>query len=330
MALTFPDGDLGRLELWPPRRPPPSPLSLPLIALVLVVVGVSSWLLARSLAGPLGKLSAAARALGRGELTARADVARGDELGDVARAFDDMAARVGDLLRAEKELIANVSHELRTPLARIRVALDLAAEGDAATAKESLADIQEDLEELERLISDVLTAARLDVGGPSGGIPPLRRQTVDVGALLARAVERFRSAHPDREIELEIDDDLPSLEGDPVLLRRAVDNLIDNARKYSNSCVTLRARRDEGVLVEVSDRGIGMGAEDLARAFQPFFRADRSRARGGLGLGLALARRIVEAHGGALDLESEPDEGTTARIHLPLPSPLAPRGGPGG
>src|SRR6185503_18950847 len=104
-------------------------------------------------------VSSTARAFGAGKLDARTGVARSDEIGEVARAFDDMAARVSDLVRAEKELLANVSHELRTPLARVRVALDLAAEGDAEVARASLADIAGDLDELERLVADVLTAA---------------------------------------------------------------------------------------------------------------------------------------------------------------------------
>jgi signal transduction histidine kinase len=322
-VLRFPDGQYGRLELRrlkPP--PPPSPFELPVIAFVLVVVAVSSWLLARSLVRPLQQLSSAARALGAGELATRAGIDRGDELGDVARAFDEMAEHVGDLLRAEKELVANVSHELRTPLARIRVALDLAAEGDAEVARASLADIAGDLEELERLVADVLTAARLDLSGASRGVPPLRRESVDVAELVAQAASRFESAHPERPLEREVAADLPSVDGDPVLLRRALDNLLDNAHNGSREPtdpVTLRAQIDGGdVLVEIIDRGIGIDEDDLARVFRPFFRADKSRARqtGGLGLGLALVKRIAEAHGGSIELDSRPGEGTRARLRL--------------
>src|SRR5262249_22481855 len=151
-----------------------------------------------------------ARAFGGGDLRARVGEARRDELGDVARAFDEMADRVTDLLRAEKELLASVSHELRTPLARIRVALDLAAEGDAEEAREALADIAGDLDELERLISDVLTAARLDLGDGSSarGVPPLRREPIDVADLLAHAGSRFRAAHPERTLRVNVAEDL--------------------------------------------------------------------------------------------------------------------------
>ncbi len=318
----------GRLDLLmpAPRRPPRPPLpATRIIPLVLLVVGVSSLLLARSLARPLRKMSSAARAFGGGDLAARAGVRRGDELGDVARSFDEMADRVTELLRAEKELLANVSHELRTPLARIRVALDLAAEGDAEVARESLADIGGDLDELERLITDVLTAARLDLGDGSSpaGIPPLRRQAIDARELLEHAASRFRAAHPRRRLEVLVPEELPAIDGDPVLLRRVVDNLLENAHKYTDKPelpVVLRAGAGRELRVEVIDQGIGIAAEDLARVFRPFFRADRSRTRatGGLGLGLALAKRIVDAHGGTIELESAPGKGTVARVRLPI------------
>jgi signal transduction histidine kinase len=110
-----------------------------------------------------------------------------------------------------------------------------------------------------------------------------------------------------------------TLEGDPALLSRAVDNLLDNARKYSEGVVTLAARANEAVEVSVTDHGEGMSEADLSRAFTPFFRADPSRTRdtGGVGLGLSLTRRIAEAHGGRVTLESVKGQGTTARLLLP-------------
>jgi two-component system, OmpR family, sensor kinase len=321
--LRFPDGRIGHMEYaTPPWRPPP--LGTPVFVLVLVVVGVSSLLLARTLTSPLRRLSSAARAFGGGDLAARVALDRRDEFGDVARAFDEMAGRVTELLRAEKELLANISHELRTPLARIRVALDIAAEGDADAARESLFEITDDLDELERLISDVLTTARLDLadGASPAGIPPLRRQDIDVAALLEQSVTRFRAAHPDRELRVEAAEVLPSVNGDPVLLRRVIDNLLDNAHKYTDrpdASIDLVASGGDGVLIEVVDRGVGISSDDLPLVFRPFFRADKSRTRatGGLGLGLALAKRIVDAHGGSLELVSSPSEGTRARVRLP-------------
>jgi two-component system, OmpR family, sensor kinase len=323
-AVTFPDGSAGRVDFTMLMPPPPRSFGTRIVPLVLVVVGVSSWLLARTLTRPLRRLSATARSFGHGDLTARVGAHGRDELGDVARAFDEMAERVTALRRAEKELLANVSHELRTPLARTRVALDLALEGDAGVARELLPDIAGDLDELERLITDILTAARLDLGdgSASSGIPPLRRAPVIVADLLAHAASRFRSAHPDRTLDVDVPADLPAPFGDAVLLRRVVDNLLENAHRYSDRAdpIALSARSNEVLEIEVIDRGVGIAAEDLPRVFRPFFRADRSRARatGGLGLGLALAKRIIDAHGGDITLESAPNEGTRARIRLPV------------
>ncbi|WP_437971653.1 HAMP domain-containing sensor histidine kinase [Sorangium sp. So ce260] len=324
--LRFPDGRDGVVELIPPPMPPPFS-GLRVIAFVLVVVGVSSWLLARTLTRPLRQLSSAARAFGGGDLKARAALPNRDELGEVSRAFDEMAGRVTELLRAERELLANVSHELRTPLSRIRMALALIseAEGDVAVAREMLADIGGDLDELERLIADVLTAARLDLGDAAspGGIPPLRREHVDVAGLLAHAAARFRAAHPKRALRVDVPEDLPAIDADPVLLRRAIDNLLENAHKYTertSAAIEVVARGGDQVAIEVIDKGIGIAAADLSRVFRPFFRADRSRTRatGGLGLGLALAKRIVDAHGGRIELVSAPNEGTRARVLLPI------------
>jgi signal transduction histidine kinase len=295
-----------------------------MLVAVLGCTAITSIVFARSLAVPLQKLAGAARAFGAGTLSARTGVRRRDELGQVAEAFDEMAERLTHLLRSQKELLANVSHELRTPLSRIRVALDLANEGDATLARESLADIAEDLNELERLVSDVLTAARLDLteGQTPGATPPLRRELVEAQLLVDKAAARFRSARQQHRLEVKVDGTLPLLEADPVLLRRAIDNLLDNAGKYSEpgSTVRLLARATaEGLQVDVADEGMGIDASDMPHLFTPFFRSDRSRARktGGVGLGLALARRIVMAHGGSLTLESQPGVGTTAHITLP-------------
>jgi len=326
--LRFPDGTMGRVEMVDTRPLPP--LGGPtVIAMVLVVLGISSLLLARSLTRPLGKLSTAARALGSGDLKARVGLENRDELGDVSRAFDEMAERVTELLRAERELLANVSHELRTPLSRIRMALALVAdaEGDVAVAGEMLGEIGADLDELERLITDVLTAARLDFedAGSPAGIPPLRRQPVDLGDLLEHAAARFRATHPKRTLQSDVPEDLPAINADPVLLRRVFDNLLENPHDYTESpdaTIELVDRYGPDITVDVIDKGIGITAEDLPRVFRPFYRVDKSRTRatGGLGLGLPLVKRIVDAHGGKIELTSTPGEGTRARVRLPLES----------
>ena len=295
---------------------------------ILICLTVSSIPLARQITSPLEKLTRAVRDFGSGDLTARAGFERRDEVGELARAFDDMAARIERHVRSQKEFIANVSHELRTPLARVRVALDIASEGDEAKARACLEEIAADLGELEQLVADVLTAARLDLsrGRAAGGIAALRKVPVEARAILDQATGRFRSLHPERTLEIAIEGGLPRIEADPALLRRAIDNLLDNACAYSDRDrpVTLAARAERDALtIEVRDRGVGIAPEDQAHLFTPFFRADRSRTRntGGVGLGLVLAREIVEAHGGTISVESAPGEGTTFRITLSAPPP---------
>jgi signal transduction histidine kinase len=286
-------------------------------------VGVSAVLTAAWLGRPLTVLSNAARALGAGKLASRAQLRRNDELGDVAIAFNEMAERVGELIRAQRELLANVSHELRTPLARIRVALDLAAEGDPKQAAASLGEIADDLGELERLVSDILTSAKFELASETANPvhPPLRLARFEASGLMEDAAGRFRTSHPTRTLDVSDAAGGALISADRMLLRRALDNLLDNAAKHSGAAapIALAARSEEGkVVLEVRDRGAGISPEDQKRLFTPFFRADKSRARqtGGLGLGLVLSKRIVEAHGGTLELESTPQVGTVARISL--------------
>lgn len=312
--------------VYRPGRPPPPPRrTLTGLAIALIAAAVASILLARSFAKPLTALGDAARRFGTGDLNARARLKRRDEFGELASAFDDMAERVARLVRSQQELLANVSHELRTPLARIRVALDLAAEGDATMAREALSEINEDLGELERLVTDVLQTARLDLAtGRAGvGLPTMRHEHVEASDLVERAAARFRGAHPKRQLELACESGLPTLTGDAVLLRRVIDNLLENARVYSEatSMVRLSARRKPDMLeIAVEDEGIGIAPEELPYIATPFFRSDLSRGRrsGGLGLGLSMAKRIIEGHQGTLRIESELGKGTRVSLCLPV------------
>jgi signal transduction histidine kinase len=263
-------------------------------------------------------------------LRARTGLKRQDELGEVGRAFDEMAERVQTLLVAERELLANVSHELRTPLARIRVGLDLAGEADALGERTSLDEIHLDLTEIERLIDDIMTTARLDIddgrASPSGFSLHLQRLAPE--EICDRAAERFRARYPRRPLTVAVSPDasLPAVDADPVLFRRVLENLLANADKYSpdfHRPILLRTSASDGrVTFEVVDRGMGIPAEDLPRVFAPFFRSERSRSRdgGGVGLGLTLAKRIVEAHAGSIDVTSSVGQGTTVRVSLPAAS----------
>lgn len=295
------------------------------LAVVLIVLAVASIPLARYITAPVEKLRRAARAFGGGDLSARAALRRRDEIGELSRTFDEMADRIAELRRSEKELLANVSHELRTPLARIRLALELLADGDAKKAQTYLGDIDDDLVELEQLLDDVMTTARLDLATDSGSaaVPPLRLERISARALLEASASRFAKRHPERQLALRLAVDSQDLEADAQLLRRVVDNLLDNAVKFSDPHTPIELAGsyvpEQGeIVVQVDDRGIGIPAEDRARIFNPFFRGDpsRTRATGGVGLGLALVRRVVEAHGGRIEVTSEPARGSQFRVSL--------------
>jgi signal transduction histidine kinase len=312
-------------ELSPePGRPSPWPPVLTFLFSGLVIVGVGSFLTARWIVRPLQSISRAARSLGAGDLTARTRLERRDELGDVGRAFDEMAERVQTLLLAERELLANVSHELRTPLARLRVALDIAGEAGPDAGRISMAEMVSDLAEIEAIVDDILTATRLEIEQGRTGTPklPLHLEEVSPRTVCERAAERFRVRHPERPLEVAVGE-TPPVVADQVLLRRVLDNLLENADKYSPDParpVALRTSAREGrVAFEIADQGVGIPPGDLPRVFDAFFRGDRSRARstGGVGLGLTLARRIVDAHGGTIGITSAPGAGTTVRVVLP-------------
>jgi two-component system, OmpR family, sensor kinase len=298
----------------------PDPVAFPwayylqLVTGVLIVVGAASFWFSRRLVQPLGMLANAARRFGSGATDARANLERDDELGDVGRAFDDMADRTAALISSQRQLMADVSHELRTPLARIRVALEIAGE-DPVAAKDVLADVSIDLDEIDQLIADILTTARME------SETAITRRPVAVKELADKAITRFEIRHPKRRLERAIESDERSIDCDPVLLRRALDNLLDNAAKYSDAPVSLEIHPNgKAITFTVADKGIGMTAEELERAGTPFWRSDASRTRktGGVGLGLALARRIARAHGGDVTLASTKGQGTTAKLEIPL------------
>jgi two-component system OmpR family sensor kinase len=283
---------------------------------------IGALITARWIVLPIERLSRTARALGSGDLQARSRLDRADEIGELGHRFDEMAERITGLLVTEKELLANVAHELRTPLTRIGVALDLANEGDSEAARASLIEIAVDVSELETIVDDILTAMRFELA--PGKVPaqlPLRRAILPASEIAAAAADRLRARHPERP--LEVTGTGGDIYVDPVLFRRVIDNLLENAHKYTpdtSSPIELAlAREGRDVVFEVRDRGVGISSEDLPRIFTAFFRSERSRSRetGGVGLGLTLAKRLVEAHDGAIDVTSTIHVGTQIRVSIP-------------
>ncbi|MBV8759865.1 MAG: HAMP domain-containing histidine kinase [Deltaproteobacteria bacterium] len=285
-----------------------------------VLLAIGSVITARWIVRPIDRLSRSARALGAGDLGVRTRLDRTDEIGELGRRFDEMAEQIERMIANERELLANVAHELRTPLSRIGVALDLAGEGDSKRARASLGEIAVDVAELEVIVNDILMALRYDTS--RGATMPLRKQPTPPETIVTAAAERMRSRHPERKLDVAIASELPVIDVDPVLFRRVIDNLLDNAHKYTpdtEAAIVLAARPVKGgVEFEVADRGIGIATAELPNVYNPFFRAERSRARetGGVGLGLTLAKRIVEAHGGTIDITSAAGKGTQVRVAI--------------
>lgn len=326
LILPFhPHGERGVLVARGVHGGPPG-LTGPLLVLIggFAILVIGALITARWIVRPIERLSRTARALGSGDLQARSRLDRPDEIGELGHRFDEMADRIAGLLVTEKELLANVAHELRTPLTRIGVALDLANEGDAEAARASLAEIAVDVSELETIVDDILTAMRFEIAPGKGPAQlPLRRLTVAPSEIATAAAERLRARHPERPLDVTLAPDAPTIHVDPVLFRRVIDNLLANAHKYTPdtaSPIALTVARDGAdVTFEIRDRGLGISPEDLPRIFTAFFRSERSRSRetGGVGLGLTLAKRIVEAHGGTIEVTSTLNVGTTVRVTVP-------------
>lgn len=317
LAVPLPGSDRYMMVVW--RRPFAGKLLFGLL-LVLLFIGMLSIPAARAVARPLDRLTATARALGEGDLDARTGLNRCDEIGELAGAMDEMAERLQRLLARERELLADISHELRTPLARIRVALELQAEEGGLG--EFLEGVEDDLAELEGLVADVLTSARLDLTEGEAGFA-MRPVSLDLADVVAAARARFEQRHGQRTLRVTVPEGLPTVRADEALIRRVVDNLLENAARYSDAPapidLTVEATAD-ALALQVADRGVGLDESDLPHLFEPFFRADRSRARatGGIGLGLTLCRRIVEAHGGRIDGRPRPGGGACFRFTLPV------------
>ncbi len=317
-ATQRPHKERPPLSHWGPQ------LTLALMLLVLLggSVLLGSWLLP-----PLRAMRRAASRLGAGDFSARADLARRDEIGELGQAFDDMAAKVQQMMRAERTLLANVSHELRTPLARIRVAVELIEDGDTAMAQAALRDITQDLTEMESLIDDILAAARLEGATTAAEeVFTNARTPVDPAVLIEHAARRFNARHPQRRVITQAPTHpLPTLSVHLILLRRALENLLENAHKYTpdpHAAIILQADWTPApprVIFSVADRGDGIPDAEQQRLFDPFFRGAESKHNvSGLGLGLTLVQRIVLAHAGAVTVESAPGQGTIVSIALPV------------
>jgi two-component system OmpR family sensor kinase len=333
------DEVVGVLRASSPRRLGPPSLFRPFLVVVavLVMVALATIPLARRIARPLERLTEGARRVGGGELGYRVvDEGRtrpsrwrpwarpADELALLTRAFNEMAERVERTVRGEKELLANVSHELRSPLTRLRLALELLPRSGENAVR--FRDVERDLAEIDRLIDDVLTTARLEARGL-----PAHLGEVNARHLLREVAERARR-HPLTDAMTVSLADGPEIRliADEALLRRALWNLVENAAKYGAPPITLAAAREgDQIRLSVIDDGPGISAADRQRVLAPFVRLDSARTpsppgeyRQGVGLGLTLACRVAEVHGGRVligpaVIEEGQEKGCRVTISLP-------------
>ena len=285
--------------------------SLPGLFLASLVVG---WLLAGRLLRPVDRITATAEEISATDLSRR--IALGgpkDELKRLADAFDSMLERIDGAFAAQRQFVADASHELRNPIAIIQTNLEVA--GDELGPRASV--VRRATLRMARLVDDLLALARSEAYG--------QRERVPLAGLAADVAEEHGPLAESRgvRIEVEVEGAGGEVVGDPDALRRALANLVDNAVRVSpqSGCVTIRSGAEPGgAWLEVVDEGPGIPPEQQAQVFERFWRADesRSRASGGSGLGLAIVRQIVENHGGAITVHSEPGRGARFTIRLPV------------
>lgn len=268
---------------------------------------------------PLDKVIQTARSIAAGHLEVRLRLHRRDEIGDLAEAFDTMLDRLAAALQAQRRFVADAAHELRTPLTALSGMVEMlemgADRGDKNTVSRMLQTMTREIDRLTRLVGDLLTLSKLDAERP------MASTLVDLRALVNEVAGQTRLLAQGQDVQVKIDQ-APTVTGDPDQLKQVLLNLADNALKFTPAGGTIAFQlgaRNGSATLDVADTGSGISAEALPRVTERFERGDpsRSRATGGFGLGLAIARDIVEAHGGQLSIESTVGQGTTVRIALP-------------
>ncbi len=281
-------------------------------------VGVA-FALSQRILGPVEALTAAARSMQYGNLSRRVSEHSKDEIGDLARAFNAMAAGLQHLEELRRNMVNDVAHELRTPLSNIRGYLEAIQDEIAEPTPEIIDSLHEEVMFLNHLIDDLQELALAEAGQLR-----LMRQPLELSPLLARTIEVLKSQMRDKhlEVSLSLAPDLPKVHADPERVQQIVRNLLNNAVTHvpeNGKIVVSASPSGQEVELKVHDTGIGMTPEQLQNIFERFYRADPSRARatGGAGLGLAIVKQLVEAHGGRVWAESIPNQETTFSFTLP-------------
>lgn len=280
---------------------------------------IFAFLLAIYVARPIQRLRQALRAGASGQLTPGIGAAMGkrrDELADLGRDFDRMAQHLAQLMEGQRRLLHDVSHELRSPLARLNAVIGLARQQPEATS-DLLQRLEHESNRMDRLLSELLTLSRLESGMVEPG-----NEEVDLVELLA---DVLGDAAPEVEqagcaVELKTPEGGALVSGNPEMLHRVFDNLLRNALKHAASgrWVGFRLTAEpENIVVSVEDRGPGVPDSELAQLFVPFYRGAQASGWNGYGLGLAIAREIIENHHGRIEASNRPEGGFCVTVSLP-------------
>lgn len=287
-----------------------------------VGVLVALWMTSR-IVKPVIALTAAARAATRGLPLPLVAVAGNDELAELSRAFNRMAVRLAEEDEQRRRLFAGIAHELRTPLSVIQGTLEGILDRVVEPTPERIATLHSQTVLLKRLITDLR-----DLSLAQAGHLQLNRRSIDISGVVRETLEAMAPLADERTVELHLD--LPArlipVQADPDRMRQVVQNLVENALRHTppggEVRVHLRSGNGEGLHLEVADTGSGIRPEDLPHIFEHFYRADESRARssGGTGMGLAIVKSLVEAHGGHVGVDSAPGAGSIFTVTLPTAS----------
>jgi two-component system sensor histidine kinase BaeS len=316
-----PIGMLYALPARDAREPLDPPLLTPLVlmnAAVMAVALVLSFGLSRQILRPVGELKAAAARMESGDLDVQVQVRGRDEIADLGRTFNSMASRLAETERLRRQLVSDVAHELRSPVTNLRCTLEAIQDGLAPADRASIDALHEETLFLQRLISDLQELALAEAGRLT-----LNLGDVDLEDVMRRAASAMAKA-PGAVITVAVNADLPRIVGDADRLEQVLRNLLSNARRHTpaDGSISVGASPEDAVVrITVQDTGAGIPSEHLPHVFDRFYRADQSRARatGGAGLGLAIARQIVAAHGGVIEATSAgAGLGTTFTIDIPI------------